>query len=177
MRLAPLFAAAIVAIAAPASAQHDHTSPYAGQHSGIASLSEQELADLLAGAGMGLARAAELNHYPGPKHVLELADSLGLTADQRAKITALRDAMSAEAIRLGQQIVEQERVLSQRFEHTHIDEATLRTMTDEIAALQGRLRFTHLAAHIQTRAILEDRQVAAYDRLRGYVAGTMQPNR
>jgi hypothetical protein len=34
---------------------------------------------------MGLALAAELNGYPGPAHVIELAKSLGLSEPQRAK--------------------------------------------------------------------------------------------
>ena len=42
----------------------------------------------LAGAGMGYAKAAELNSYPGPMHVLELADRLGLTPDQQTKTKA-----------------------------------------------------------------------------------------
>ena len=36
----------------------------------IRGLSEQEIDDLTNGRGMGLARAAELNGYPGPLHVL-----------------------------------------------------------------------------------------------------------
>ena len=58
--------------------------PYAGmQTRSIKALSDQQIADLQAGRGMGLALAAELNGYPGPSHVLELADKLGLSADQR----------------------------------------------------------------------------------------------
>ena len=34
----------------------------------------------LSGAGMGYAKAAELNRHPGPMHVLELADQLKLAA-------------------------------------------------------------------------------------------------
>jgi hypothetical protein len=52
-------------------------SPYSGmQTRSIKALSEQQVADLTAGRGMGLALAAELNGYPGPFHVLELADKL-----------------------------------------------------------------------------------------------------
>jgi hypothetical protein len=36
---------------------------------------------------MGLALPAELNGYPGLIHVLELSDQLGLTADQKAKVS------------------------------------------------------------------------------------------
>lgn len=50
--------------------------PYAGmQTRPIKALSDEQIADLQAGRGMGLALAAELNGYPGPAHVLELADN------------------------------------------------------------------------------------------------------
>jgi hypothetical protein len=88
-------AAPLILIAAAANAQ----TPYAGmQTRSIKSLSEQQVADLRAGRGMGLALAAELNGYPGPSHVLELADKLELSAAQRATIEGLFDAMKAEAL-------------------------------------------------------------------------------
>jgi hypothetical protein len=60
-------------------------SPYAGQEGRpIKALSETEMRDLAEGRGMGLAKAAELNSYPGPLHVLELADRLELSEAQRA---------------------------------------------------------------------------------------------
>ena len=43
----------------------------------VNALSPDEVQQYLAGAGMGYAKAAELNHFPGPMHVLELADKLG----------------------------------------------------------------------------------------------------
>jgi hypothetical protein len=50
-------------------------SPYAGQQgSSVRGLTDEEIADLRTGSGMGLARPAELNSYPGPRHVLDLAD-------------------------------------------------------------------------------------------------------
>ena len=59
-------------------------SPYAGmQTRPIKALSEQQVADLKAGRGMGLALPAELNGYPAPIHVLELSDQLGPSADQK----------------------------------------------------------------------------------------------
>src|SRR5438105_4502530 len=64
--------------------------PYAGlEVRSIKALSDQQIGDLRAGRGMGLALAAELNGYPGPMHVLELADSLSLSDQQRAKIQEL----------------------------------------------------------------------------------------
>jgi hypothetical protein len=86
-------------ITAAAHAQHQ---PYAGEHTrDIKSLSQKEIEDLRAGAGMGYARAAELNSYPGPSHVLELADQLGLSLEQRAATKRLMDAHKAEARAIG----------------------------------------------------------------------------
>jgi hypothetical protein len=41
------------------------------------------------GKGMGLALAAELNNYPGPMHVLEHAQALGLNETQRSSTAQL----------------------------------------------------------------------------------------
>lgn len=149
-----------------------HSSPYAGQERlEIPALTSAELDGLRTGAGLGLARAAELNHYPGPRHVLELAGQLALSAAQRARVEAIHGGMHDEAVRIGREIVEREATLDRRFAHRHIDDASLRELTAEIARLWGELRYTHLAAHLLTRAVLSDEQVAAYDRLRGYGAG------
>jgi hypothetical protein len=47
------------------------------------------LAALLKGEGMGMAKAAELNGYPGPTHVLTLAKELALTESQLQQVTAI----------------------------------------------------------------------------------------
>lgn len=165
------FAAAL--FAGPLSAQHDHAeSPYAGeQTSEIPSLTLQQLEGLRRGEGMGLAKPAELNHYPGPKHVLELADDLHLSQEQRTQIEEIRSTMAGGAIRIGAQIIQAEATLNRRFSHGHIDETTLEDLVTQIAGLYGKLRFVHLAAHLSTRAILTTDQVATYDRLRGYTSG------
>src|SRR5215216_3668738 len=90
--------------------------PYAGmQTRSIKALSDQQIADLQAGRGMGLALAAELNGYPGPSHVLELADKLELSADQRSHMQRLFDSMKAEAMPLGARLIEQEAELDKQF--------------------------------------------------------------
>jgi hypothetical protein len=62
MKMWPVVASAIL-VAASAYAQ----TPYSGmQTRPIKALSEQQVGDLRAGRGMGLALAAELNGYPGP---------------------------------------------------------------------------------------------------------------
>jgi hypothetical protein len=66
----------LVLIALSPAALAQSQQPYAGlEGRSIKALSEQQVADLRAGRGMVLALAAELNGYPGPMHVLELADS------------------------------------------------------------------------------------------------------
>lgn len=78
-------------------AQHA-PSPYAGLEArGLKALSPQQVEELRQGSGMGLSLAAELNHTPGPRHVLELADPLSLTAPQRAAAQALFERMRTEA--------------------------------------------------------------------------------
>lgn len=157
-------------LAGPASGQHVHErSPYAGQEaSEIPSLSAQELEDLRTAAGMGMARAAELNHYPGPKHALEMADELALTREQRARIEAIQQAMRTDALRIGEEIIRAEGHLNQRFALAHADSVRIREAAREIGFLYGELRYVHLAAHLATRSVLDARQVAEYDRLRGY---------
>ncbi len=61
-------AIALVGITPAAWAQTHQ--PYAGlQARPVKALSDQQIADLKAGRGMGLALAAELNGYPGPGYM------------------------------------------------------------------------------------------------------------
>ena len=143
--------------------------PYTGQESrAIKALPDEDVQQLLAGAGMGFAKAAELNHYPGPRHVLDLAPQLGLSEAQLAQTQAVFESMRARAAALGAAIVALERELDAGFAASHMDAAALSRLTAEIARLQGQLRATHLQAHLAVRRLLSAQQVSAYDRLRGY---------
>lgn len=144
-------------------------SPYVGQeHRAIKSLSSAEIADLLAGKGMGLAKAAELNGYPGPKHVLELAPQLNLTPDQLASTKSLHSSMQTKASALGRSIIEREQTLDRMFADKTISEASLSNTLTEIGDLQAQLRQAHLEAHLAQARILTDEQSALYAKLRGY---------
>jgi len=152
-----------------AGAAHAQNTPYAGQHEReIKALSADEIKQYLAGAGMGYAKSAELNHYPGPGHALELADQLGLSAGQRAATKALANAHHAEARAIGAKLVESEQALEQLFRSGRVDEAALARAVQAAAQLQGEYRLSHLETHRRTRALLADEQVARYDALRGY---------
>src|SRR5215470_4496604 len=107
-----LAAAALVVMCGAASAQSHQ--PYAGfEKRPVKALSSQQIDDLQTGRGMGLALAAELNGYPGPSHVLELADRLDLSPDQRSQVQRLFDAMKQETIPLGTKLIAQEEELDQ----------------------------------------------------------------
>ena len=143
--------------------------PYAGmQTRPVKALSEQQVSDLSAGRGMGLALAAELNGYPGPSHVLELADKLELSSDQRGQVQRLFNSMKAEAQPLGLKLIAQETDLDRLFASRAITSDSLKTSTTAIAATQGELREAHLKYHLSTAAILTPGQMQRYAELRGY---------
>ena len=153
---------------APAAWPQTHQ-PYAGlQARPVKALSDQQIADLKAGRGMGLALAAELNGYPGPMHVLELATPLGLSDDQRAKVAGLFDAMKREAVPLGERLIGAETALDRRFADKTITASSLGEATRDIASLQGELRLAHLKYHLATLELLTPEQAQRYATLRGY---------
>ena len=144
-------------------------SPYAGlEGRKIKALSEQQVKSYLAGEGMGYALAAELNGYPGPRHVLELADSLALTETQRRRTKPVFEAMQAAAKRLGSEILTGEAELDSLFAARTITAESLQTALDRLGKLQGELRFVHLRAHLHMAEILTAEQVRRYSQLRGY---------
>jgi Spy/CpxP family protein refolding chaperone len=153
-------------VAAAAHAQHQ---PYAGEHTReIKSLSQKEVEDLRAGAGMGYAKAAELNSFPGPMHVLELADKLQLSAGQRAATKQLMGTHKAEARAIGARRVDAERAMEVLFRSGKLDQAALAKAVRGASALEGEYRLSHLETHRRMRALLTGEQVARYDALRGY---------
>jgi len=162
-----LFACMLALLAVSATA--DPQSPYVGQESReIKALLPQEISDYLSGKGMGLAKAAELNGYPGPAHVLELAVQLDLTPEQKTKTEVLFKKMQARAIPLGRELVEEERALDRLFALRAINSESLEQALARIGRLQGQVRQVHLDAHVEQTALLTPAQVEKYNRLRGY---------
>jgi hypothetical protein len=87
------------------TANNTQSSPYAGQHKrAIKALSPDEVQGYLEGAGLGFSKAAELNHYPGPLHVLEVADELGLSPGQIRQTRKLLETVKREARELGEKL-------------------------------------------------------------------------
>ncbi len=146
-------------------------SAYTGEEArDIKALSAQEVQDLVAGKGMGLARAAELNGYPGPAHVLELAGELSLSTQQSELTQALFAHMQTKAAALGKDLVAAERELDAMFATRRITAEGLVTQLDKIGKLQALVRRAHLEAHLVQAQILEPAQLAQYVKLRGYAS-------
>ena len=96
----PAFIPALIAClhpsTGPALAQTS-ASPYVGQETGdIKALSSEDVDAYLSGKGMGLAKAAELNGYAGPSHVLEIASQLDLTREALSSALAEIGALQAK---------------------------------------------------------------------------------
>jgi Spy/CpxP family protein refolding chaperone len=144
-------------------------SPYAA-HTGrdIKALSSSEITSLKNGAGMGYAMAAELNQYPGPMHVLELAKGIELSAEQKLATEQLMISHKAEARALGVALIEAERQLNELFATKQATDASVRQQTEKIALLQAKLRASHLVTHVKQTALLSKDQIARYQTLRGY---------
>ena len=137
--------------AGAAAAASNGASTYAGlEHRSIKALSEQQVDDLRRGRGMGLALAAELNHYPGPVHVLEASGALGLSAEQLQRTEALEAELEA------------------RFASGAADASEVEHLVMSIAEAQGRQRYVHLSYHLQMRELLTTQQLVRYDEVRGY---------
>jgi len=159
MRIA--IGAALILASTMTLAQHD-----------LRALSAEEVRQYMAGAGMGYAKAAELNHFPGPMHALELASELKLSAEQRAQTERLMTAHKAEARAIGAKLVEAERALDALFRSAKVAPDALELAVNRSAALQGAYRLSHLETHRRMRALLTDEQVRRYDELRGYEGGS-----
>lgn len=144
--------------------------PYADQlHTPIRGLSAAEIDDLRNGRGMGLARPAEINGYPGPRHVLDLSTELALSETQRSAVQTLFEQMQAEASPLGEQFLVRYSELEHSFQVGQASAETVTMMTAQLGQIEGQLRATHLKYHLLTRPLLTDDQNAAYARLRGYI--------
>ena len=143
--------------------------PYAGLEArAIKALSAEEIAALAGGLGFSQALAAELNGFPGPRHVIDLAGDLDLTPAQREAVEALFGAMQAEAIAAGEAVLAAEAGLEAAFRSGSLAEDELAARSEEIGRLRGVLRGIHLTYHLRTKALLTQHQVALYNAARGY---------
>lgn len=124
---------------------------------------------LMRGDGMGLAAYAERNGFPGPKHVLELKDTLHLTSEQIDKSEVLVARVRELAQKLGGQIVREEERLNGLFvAQGTLEEDEIQEVLRRIGALRADLRFVHLQAHLDMKEALTPEQRHLYALLRGH---------
>jgi Spy/CpxP family protein refolding chaperone len=117
---------------------------------------------------MGFAKAAELNGYPGPMHSLEHADALSFTAEQRDSLRRLMHEHKEEARRLGAEVVRLEKELDALFAMRTATAAAIDAKVAQIAAVNGRVRASHLKTHVRTAELLTPGQIERYKTERGY---------
>jgi len=144
-------------------------SPYAGQQSRtITSLSADDQQALSKGEGWGLAKPAELNGVPGPAHLLELGNEIGLSAEQTEELQKLFRDMKAQAIALGNEYMAAEQALDDYFRNGELNDRALRQAVDQAEQARANLRFLHLSYHHRTLDVITPEQVQKYNQLRGY---------
>ena len=171
-----LLCAAALGATATGHTTETPSAPYAGQQiRSIKSLSDEERAALLTGQGSGFAKAAELNGYPGPAHVLELASQLALDPTQQTATQALMSAHRQRARALGAQLVAAEAELDALFADRQARASSVDEATQKVALLQARLRAEHLKTHLTETALLTPAQVERYGVLRGYRSDATSP--
>ena len=152
--------------ATPEADAHDDHAAQPSTTSEIRALTSEQVAQIERGEGAGLALPAELNGVPGPRHVLDLADELGLTVEQRAGVQRIFDEMKAGALPAGERYLAAQAALEQDLRDGTLTEQTLPGRVAEVSRLQGELAAVHLTAHLRTASILTAEQVVTYEALR-----------
>jgi len=127
---------------------HQEHSPYSGQQKReLKAFSPKVVKQLKSGSGMpfyGMAKLAELNTYPGPKHILQGKKQLGLAAKQKDRIQQIYYSMDQRAEALGDTLLANEQKIEKAFSSGRITREKLRDLVNRNGALYGKLRFTHL---------------------------------
>jgi len=153
---------------AMAYSEHKISSYIGQEHRNIKALSASDIASYLKGKGLGYAKSAELNHYPGPSHVLAMSAELSLTEEQIVKTKVNFNEMENAAKSIGIKLVDEEMELDQLFVNKTIEMNSLSARVKSIALLTSKLRIIHLSAHLKQVSILKQEQIEQYDFLRGY---------
>ena len=108
---------------------------------------------------------AEANHYPSPEKVLHNAKLLGLTPQQIDRSQAIYDDMAKYASELEAKLKLKQKQLDRLFITDTISDDELAMLLTKISVLETKLRYVHLHAHIQQKAILTSAQLQQYSQL------------
>ena len=123
---------------------------------------------LESGEGMGMAKYAELNGYPGPRHVLELANELELTEEQKMATENIFDKMKSEAVKKGEKVISIEEEFHDLIISGKAAKEAVMKMSAEIGQLRGELRAVHLTGHLRMMEIMNQEHIHRYMQLRDY---------
>ncbi|MEM7646715.1 MAG: hypothetical protein AAF203_07400 [Pseudomonadota bacterium] len=150
-------------------------SPYVKQKNNqIKAITQNDLEGLEKGSGMpfgGMAKAAELNGLPGPRHVLDMEEEIQLSKTQKKQVAEIFEKMNREARKWGAELIEIERLMDTKMKTGEIKSGSLQRLVRQSAIKYGELRFSHLVAHLETAKVLSKDQVQIYNKVRGYGDG------
>lgn len=145
-------------------------SPYVGfETREVKTMPPERQEGLRRGASLGYGLAAELNGYPSPVQVVELADQLGLDAEQKTRVRAIADKLRKDAIAAGEALLAAEAHIDRLFQLKQVSPDRIEAQTAVAAGQEARLRAIHLNAHLATRELLNPEQIESYQRLKVYV--------
>ena len=157
-------------------AGHSAGAPHDGHRAAEACTTEFEQV-IATGRGFGMAFAADQNGYPGPLHVLELRERLGLTADQVAKMETLMRDMFDQSRPKSARLLDAKAKLRRLFADGKADDGAVRTAVAEVERARSDVRLVHLLAHLRTRDLLFEQQRRAYHEARwGAPGGASMPH-
>jgi Spy/CpxP family protein refolding chaperone len=152
------FALAAVQIGSHGSHGAGSSAAHRRMHPGL----EERSGVIAQGLGAGLAFPADQSDYPGPCHVLELKDVLGLTAEQELRMEELQTGMFAASRPASSWLLEAEARLRRLFADGMADEPGVRAAVAEAERAWAEVRLIHFLAHLQTRTVLTEEQRRLY---------------
>ena len=122
--------------------------------------------ELLKADDAGQAQYADVNGFPAPKHLLDLAKELQLSDAQKKSLQTIYVGMRSRALELGKRIIGIEEELHQAFQEGLVSEKSVRDDTEQIGKLRGRLRAVYLNANMKAKDVLTNAQIESYKKLR-----------
>lgn len=100
--------------------------------------------------------------------MLELANELELTEEQKMATENIFDKMKSEAVKKGEKVISIEEEFHELIISGKAAKEAVMKMSAEIGQLRGELRAVHLTAHLRMMEIMNQEQIHRYMQLRDY---------
>lgn len=133
----------------------------------IRSLPGRDIVALAGGEGGGLAKIADLNGYPGPRHVLDMDAHLNLTTRQREQLRQVMSTMEADAKEVATRYLSALAQLEEDTRQGSLSGDQFLKRYRAVEALRTELGAVHLITHFKTKDLLTPAQVATYYKPQG----------